>query len=198
MPLPQQVVEKLSREPIKTPGWSGGVLFYSGVLLAVVVVIYAGLSFVYAPILNARIAGAESKISALSNTISASDEQQLATYYSQISNLRLLIQNHIVLSPFFAWLEGHTEANVSYANLNFSAGNQVALTATALTEADVNQQVAIFQAAPEVKMVNVSNLSFVATNNMWQFSVSLVMQPSMFTWQPQGGAATGSATSSGQ
>src|ERR1039458_8369416 len=98
MPLPQQVVEKLSHEPIKTPGWSGGILFYAGALLAVVIAIYLGLSFVYGPILRTQISSTQSQIDALNKSISASDQQKLATYYSQISNLRSIMQNHVFFS----------------------------------------------------------------------------------------------------
>lgn len=185
MPLPTQVVEKLSREPLKTPGWSGGILFYSGGLLAVVFVIYCGISFVYAPILRAQISGTEDQINKLNESISSADQSKLITYYSQIANLRSLVKNHSFFSPFLTWLETHTEGNVSYATLNFSTGNQVALTGSAKTQADLNQQIAIFQSAPEVKAVSISNVTLVPAVNLWQFSVSLVMQPSVFAWQQQ-------------
>jgi hypothetical protein len=193
MPLPRQVVEKLSREPVKTPGWSGGVLIYSGALLAVVVALYIGLTFVYEPILRGQISDTESQIAALNKSISAADEEKLATYYSQISNLRSIMQKHILFSPFLTWLEAHTEANVYYSNLSFSSGYQVILMGVAKTEADVNQQLAILQAAPEVQAANVSNVLLSATDNTWQFGVSLLMKPAIFSWQQ-----AGAASSSGQ
>lgn len=182
MPLPQQVVEKLSREPIKTPGWSGGILIYAGALLGIVIALYIALAFVYAPILRARISSTQDQITALNKSISATDEQKLAVYYSQVTNLRSIIQKHVFFSPFLSWLETHTETGVSFGTLNYTTGNQVTFSGTALKQTDVNQQVAVFQSAPEVQTVSISNLSFSPIDNTWQFNVSLVMQPSIFGW----------------
>ena len=62
------------------------------------------------------------------------------------------------MPQFFSWLEKNTEANVYYQSFALASGHQVTLGGIAATEADVNQQVAIFENAPEVSSVTISNV----------------------------------------
>ena len=56
-----------------------------------------------------------------------------------------------------------------------------ALSGTATSEADVNQQVAIFENSPEVSSVTVSNVTGPSLlGGGWTFSVTLIMNPSVF------------------
>jgi hypothetical protein len=51
----------------------------------------------------------------------------------------------------------------------------------AASEADVNQQVAIFENSPEVSSVTVPNVTAPQLlGNGWTFSVTLIMNPSVF------------------
>jgi hypothetical protein len=181
MPLPQQVINQLSHEPPENPGWSGSVIFFSAGLLVVVLVIYCGMAFVYEPHLNAQISTVDGKVTALSQSISPQDQTNLLTFYSQISNLQTLLANHIIFPQFLSWLEQNTEANVTYTNFSFSSGNEITLTATAASEADVNEQIAIFQASPDIQSMVISNLTAATTGGGFQFGVTLLMNPSIFT-----------------
>ena len=183
MPLPTQVVEKLAREPVKTPGWSGGILFYSGGLLAIVIALYLILVAVYTPILNAEISGAQNQINKLNQSISAEDQQKIIAYYSEIQNLKTLVDKHTAFAGFLGWLESRTQANVAYVTFSFASGNQVMLGGTARTEADLNQQMAIFQSDPEVKSVSLSNVTLPPTGGALQFNLSLLMNPAVFLAQ---------------
>ncbi len=181
MPLPQQVINQLSREPAETPGWSFGVIFFSAILLAIVVVVYCFLVFVYGPYLNAALTSVQGKIAALDQSIASGDETQLVNFYSQVVNLQYVLANHIVFSRFFDWLAANTEAIVHYTQFSFSSGNQVTLSAIAATEADVNQQIAIFESSPVVQKMVVSNVEVANAAGSWTFSVSLSMDPSVLT-----------------
>jgi uncharacterized membrane protein YvbJ len=87
MPLPQQVVEQLSRESSRTPGWSSGIILFSGTVFGVVLLVYLGLTFGYTPYLNAQISQANDQIKKLDQSVSADDQTKLATFYSQVTNL---------------------------------------------------------------------------------------------------------------
>jgi hypothetical protein len=180
MPLPQQVINQLSREPAETPGWSAGVIFYSAALFAIVLVIYFGMTLVYEPYLNKQVSDIENKVATLSQSISSQDQANLITFYSQISNLQTLLASHVLFPQFLSWLEQNTEANITYTAFSFGSGNQITFAATAVTEADVNQQIAIFQASPEVQSVVVSNVGAATSGGGFQFSVTLLMNPSIF------------------
>lgn len=186
MALPQQVVEQLNQGSRRTPGWSSGILLFSGSILFVIFLVYAGLQFGYEPYLNAQLSSFSSQTQKLGQSISLSDQANLVTFYSQINNLQSLIENHVFFSQFLTWFEQHTEANIYYTNMVFSSGDQIALVGIAKTSADVSEQIAAFEAAPEVTAVSLSNVAYSSSVNGWIFNVVLTMQPSVFAWTAEG------------
>jgi hypothetical protein len=193
MALPQQVVEQLNQGSSRTPGWSSGILLFSGSIFFIVLLTYAGLRFGYEPYLNAQLSSLEGQAQKVGQSVSPSDEANLLTFYSQITNIQSLIKNHVFFSQFLTWLERVTEANVYYTNLSFTSGDQVTLSGVAKTSADVSEQVAAFEAAPEVSSVTLSSVALGSSLNAWNFNVVLTMQPSVFLWTP-GTAAAGAVS----
>ena len=175
MALPQQVLERLSREAPKTPGWSTGLLAFSGGILAIMLIIYFGLAFGYTPYLNGSIRTLNQQIASKEATITPEDKVRLTSFYSKIANMKQLLDGHVTFSRFFSWLEKNTVANVSYSRFSFSSGSQISLVGAAASEADVNQQMAIFEASPEVKSATISSVGLSSETGKWNFSVVLVM-----------------------
>jgi len=177
MPLPQQVIDRLAKEPPKTPGWSAGLLIFGIGIFAITVLIYLGLAYGYEPYLNSQVTNVNGQIQTLSNSISPGDQTKLVAFYSEAANVQTTLANHVTFSRFLSWLETNTEANVYYTHLSFSSGNQISLSGSAASEADVNQQMAILEAAPEVKSAVITAVSLASTGNVWNFSLSLTMDP---------------------
>ncbi len=144
MALPQQVIEQFGREPAETQGWAFGLIFFSGGILFLIVMIYLGMTLGYEPYLQSQISKSQNQISNLNQSISVSDQSNLIHFYSQISNLKSLLQKHVLSSQLFDWLEKNTEANIYYQSFTMTSGYKVNITGYATTEADINQQVAIF------------------------------------------------------
>ncbi len=177
MPLPQKVLDTLSREPPQTPGWSVSLLSFSGGLLFIVLAIYFGLAYGYEPYVQAQVDALNTKLNMVANSISPAQAAQLATFYSQITNLKDVLASRTELSQLFSWLEKNTEANVYYSSLQFSGGSKISLQGSAVSEADVNEQAAIFESSPQVSSVNLSTVSFDDNGKVWKFSVTLDMKP---------------------
>jgi Tfp pilus assembly protein PilN len=96
------------------------------------------------------------------------------------------LQNHVLASHFFTWLEQNTEANVYYQSLNLTQGTQVTLSGVAKTEADINQQIAVFENSSDVSSVSVSNVTAPQLLGPgWTFNATLVMSPSVFSASTQ-------------
>jgi hypothetical protein len=180
MALPQQVIDRMSRESPGTPGWSFGLLFFTGGVLAILLIIYFGLTLGYEPYVNNQVSNLQVQINALASAISPTDQTNLVTFYSEVTNIQSTLANHVYFSQFLSWLESNTEANVHYSNLNFTSGQNVTLSALAASEADVNQQLAIFETSPSVKSVNIASVSLAPATNLWQFNVTLTMDPTLF------------------
>lgn len=176
MPLPQQVIDRLSKEPPKTPGWSFGIFTFSGGILFLTVLLYFGLTLGYEPYLDSQIAMVNTQITTLAKSISADNQTKFIVLYSEIANLKTVLGNHIALSRFFSWLEKNTEANVYYPHIIFSSKNQIALSGVAKSEADVGEQLAIFEADPAVTNMVLSSVSISDTGSRL-FSVTLTVNP---------------------
>ncbi len=181
MPLPENVVAQLGKEPPKTQGWAGGIIMFAGGILFLAVVIWAGLQFGYEPYLQGQLTAEQSKVSALTSSISSSKQAQLVNFYSQTSNLHALLQKHVLVSQFFAWLENNTEANVYYTSLSLTPDDHAVLAGNAVSEADVNQQISIYENSPEVVSANISNVTApLLPGQSWTFRANLTMAPSLF------------------
>lgn len=181
MPLPEKVIEQLGREPAKTPGWAAGALMFSGGVLFIMILIYVGLTFGYEPYLNNQVTSVQDQVNQLGQSIPASDQANLLDFYSQVSNLRTLLRAHVLSSQLFTWLETNTEANVFYKQLTFGSNNQLTLSGNGKTEADVNQQIAIFEASPMVQKVNVTTVGTSQDGTGIDFGVTLIIAPSLLS-----------------
>jgi hypothetical protein len=181
MPLPQQVIEQLGREPETSQGWATGAVLFAGGVFLLVAVMYGGIKFAYEPYVNNQILQAKNKIANVDQSVSVNDEQQIVDFYSQIANLNTALTKHVYVSTFFGWLEKNTEANVYYQNLDLSSGDRVGIKGIAKTEADVNQQIAIFEASPQVTSVVISNVSTAQGGAGFEFDGTLIMDQSAFS-----------------
>lgn len=181
MPLPQNVIAQLGRESSEgTQGWATGALLFSGGILALALVIYFGLTFGYEPYLQNQLAATRTSVKATEGSVTSGEQSQLIDFYSQIANLKTLLQNHVLSSKLLTWLEKNTEANVSYQSFTLTSGDHVTLAASARSEADVNQQIAIFESSPEVAAVAISGITApILPGQPWTFNVSLSMNPSV-------------------
>ena len=184
MALPQQVIDRLSGDTYKAPKRSSGLLLFSVGIFFLTICVYLGITMGYEPYLNSQVSQLQQQMDAAGKSIPADQQNNLLNFYSGLSHLQVLLKNHIVFTPFFAWLEKSTEANVYYSHLVFSSGNQVALTIEAKTQADFDQQLAIFESAPEVSHIAVSEIAPLQINgSSWQqASIVLFMNSSTFSY----------------
>lgn len=183
MALPEQVVDRLSREPVHTPGWSGQLLMFAGTIFFISLGVYLGLVFGYKSYLDSKIKNLDAQIQKFIQEIPLGDQEELISFYSQFSNLGGILQKHIVPSPLFDWLEQHTGFNVYYIKFTFiPATNQLALIGIAKVAGDFVQQLQIFHSASAVERINVNSLTS-SSNGTWQFDLTLFLRPG-FSNQP--------------
>ncbi len=185
MPLPQQVVEQLGREPEGSGGGFSGTLLFSVGILLVIAGMYFGMVFGYEPYLNNQIIAVKGEVSKANASVTPDEQAQLVSFYSQISNLQTILTHHAYDSQFLTWLENNTEANVYYQGMDLASGYRVTLKGIAKTEADVNQQVAVFEGSPDVASVAVASVANASQNGISAstgiaFTLSLIMNPSIF------------------
>ncbi|RJQ28896.1 hypothetical protein C4571_02540 [Candidatus Parcubacteria bacterium] len=180
MALPQKVVEQLSRTSVQTPGWSGQLLMFSSTAFLLSLFIYLGLVYGYKPYLEKEVQKLDSQIQAFSQQISVEEQGEIINFYSQLVNVKSLLARHVVVSPFFDWLERHTQTSVYYTKLNLNTqSRQASLSGVARSVEDLAEQLQEFQNDPGVERVNFSNVS-VGSNSLWQFDLTLFFKPAFF------------------
>ena len=156
-----------------------GLISFSGGILLITLVLWAGLQFVYKPYFDSQTQAIEKQIADQNSQISASDQTTIINFYSELANLRQLLRTHVTTTNLLTWLGQNTEQNTYFSAFSFANGGTVTFTANARTEADANQQIAIFENSPQVKSLTVSGVAQGSGNSYWQFSVTLSLDPSI-------------------
>jgi len=179
MPLPEKVIEQLGREMPRTPGWSGQLIMFSATLFLLSLLAYFGIVYGYTSYLQKQNQQLEDQIDKFSQQIPVSEQNQLIIFYSQIANLKSILGAHVYTSPAFDWLEKNTQANVTYTRFNLSTRDwSLTLDGLAKNLSDLNQQLSVFSARPEIRRLSFNSLSFV--NGAWQFNLVLYFNPTFF------------------
>ena len=181
MPLPQEVINRLSQDRPPEASWSSGMLWFAFGLLAIVALMYAGMAFAYMPYLNNRLNAVSAQLNQGIQGVNTNQVAAVAAEYSQVVHVKSLLQNHVMFSNFLTWLSKRTQPSVYYGSLQYLSNNQIALTVLARNESDINQQMAIFESDPAVAGVTLSNISLASVSGYWQANMTLTVKPSLFS-----------------
>ncbi len=91
---------------------------YSLVIFGAALMIYAGLRFIYKPFMTGAIKETEARITSLDRSAPQPDMQEgFIQFYSQLTNIRNLLSNHIAITPLFDILEANTMENVGFSSM---------------------------------------------------------------------------------
>jgi hypothetical protein len=160
MALPQKALEQLAREPVQTPGWSGRLIMVTSTLFFIALAIYLGLYFGYQPYLKRQVDALEARVQKLVAEIPLEEQEKIINFYSQVANLRTILDAQELTSLLLPWLEAHTHVDVTLPSFSFgTAKNQISLAARARTLQAVAEQVALFEQLPEVVSVTFAGTS---------------------------------------
>lgn len=136
-------------------------LIFSGVIFALSLLIYFGLSVGYESYLNSRIGDLDSQLNQLSNSISQQDQQKFVGFYSQIANLKTVLGQHIFSANVFPFLEKNTLPQTYYNEAKFSASSlNLELRGRTASLETLAEQLAQFEKAPELQSVVLKSTDF--------------------------------------
>jgi|SRR3989344_3165885 len=207
MPLPSSVAEQTRWEPSRVPGWSGRLLMFSLTVFLVSVMSYLGLALAYKPNLDKREAEYKKKVEQQSQKISSLKQEEIVAFYSQIENVKKLLQSHVQASRVFELLEEKTLPTIAYGKFGLaSATNEVKLTGTTRSFAEVSKQAEALSEDARVRDVAVGNVTSDAAGN-WNFDFVVTLAPSVLADESldlapsgasQNSAGSPASTSTGQ
>lgn len=150
LPQNQDLAQQFKSEDLSV-GWPWRLFSFSGILFLASALVYIGLTFGYEPFLNSRIQSVDSDLGKLGESISQKDEEAFVRFYSQLSNLNGVLNNHIFGSKVFSWLELNTHPKVYYAGIDLKIP-ELQLTLSGVTDnfGILGEQLAIFDKDPLV------------------------------------------------
>lgn len=160
-------------------------LVFSFVLLAFTTAIYFGLRFGYNSYLDTQTKNIDKQLDDLSHQVKVEDQKSFINFYSQLSNLKRVLDNHKSTLNIFPFLEKNTLSLVYYTEASFLSENG---TLVIKGEADSSEtlvnQMNVFDRTPELKSVSLDQMNFDPRGGSVNFGATLVFNGEFFA-QPQ-------------
>jgi Tfp pilus assembly protein PilN len=174
--VPQQFVQnplnqfESERLPV---GWPWRLFAAAFAVFLATFLSYAGIVFGYQPYLRDQIQQKTNEIEQLSETIPKADQEQFINFYSQLVNLKNILDNRTLASPLFAFLERETHPRVYFANANmkFREG-ELELNGLAESYTAVTEQLAVLNQATEIDRFVVNQVQL-GENNLVGFKAAI-------------------------
>ena len=166
-------------EPEKLPvGWPWRLLSVALILFLASIFIYLGLIFGYGPYLESQIAKADVEIKTLTDTVSKDDQERFIQFYSQLSNLESLLNNHILSSKIFPQLEKISNKKVYFNIANIKVENKLMeLDGVADSYAVLGEQLEAFNQTKEISRYILNQSQ--AEEGAVRFKVTLYLNDSL-------------------
>ncbi len=159
-------------------GWPWRLLVFSIALFAFSILVYFGIRLGYSSYLEDRIADVDAAIAALTSEVTATEQDQFVGFYSQIVNLKSVLDRHGYAGNTFSFLEKYTLPEVQFTEAGLNAEELIlSLRGDAPSLAAVGEQLAAFEAAPEVNKVLLRDTNAAARTT---FSFTIIFRDSFF------------------
>lgn len=174
----ENLAERIGRErPVV--GWPWRLFLFSMLVLAAAAVLYFGLEIGYKTYLDAQIRARDLAIADLSQTISPEEQRRFVDFYSQLANLRVLLDGHVFVSRLFPLLEANTNQLVYFDSVDLNMKDRrLALEGVAASYEALAQQLEALDRAPEIERVLVGESR--RDGNFVRFRLSLFLVPILF------------------
>jgi len=189
MALPPQAIERLTKETSHESGWSGSLLMFTSVLFFLSLASYFGLKLGYQPYLASQNKSLDGQLAASEKSVSDETNLKIQDFYSQLVNLKKILNEHNYGSALFRLIESSTHPNAYWTRADYNtASGQVSLTGFAKSVKDIAQQVNIWQQTVGIAGARVSGMNL-QSNGLWQFEASLTLAPDTLNSPPAANSA---------
>ena len=141
--------------------------------------VYFGLVYGYRPILLAQISEHRNELTNLGQEISEVDRQSFLNFYSQFVNLKSILDNHIISSSLFSFLEKNIHEGIYYTSLSLDVKNNT----LTLHGTSLNFEILSSQGKTIEEINQVSQIIFddIRTNDKGiDFEMTIILTPNFF------------------
>jgi len=172
-----QLMESFGPEKMPS-GWLGRFLRFAVILFLVTLIIYLVIHYVYLGVLDRRVGDLENKIKGLEQDIPTQDREEVTAFYSQLVNLRTLLEKHIYPSQIFERLELTTHPQVTFTNFGYDfKENRIQVDGYAQNLEALAEQLLAFQRTSDFQKINLSNVRQSA--NRLSFTMEIFFKSSL-------------------
>ncbi|MDD4930993.1 MAG: hypothetical protein PHG66_02435 [Candidatus Colwellbacteria bacterium] len=169
-------------------------LTFSGVIFALSLMVYAGLSFGYKTYLNAGIDVLDGQIAELDKQAPADEKEKgFISFYSQVVNMQKLLESHVAMTPVLDFLEQRTLPDVAMSGTRMmSYDHTMTFSGAAKTFDKLAEQLALYDIADESLKIGLTSSRYaegvvkfeakaVFNSDIFLFSKNLTVAPDTTT-----------------
>jgi len=154
-----------SEESTYTPpsiGLPWRILLFAGILFVFSLFIFLGLKFGYNAYIDSKDKSLDQKIDDLATKISQDQQKTLISFYSQLNNLKDVLEKHRFSVRVFDLLEKYTIPSVYFngASINIET-NKIQLSGVAKSTEDLVEQLGVFDKSAEFSSSVLQQMNFV-------------------------------------
>lgn len=177
---PQSINEQFLAET-SSVGMPWRLLVFGIVILGLSIAIYIGLRFGYGAYLDSQSDDVERRLDDLAKQVKPEDQRNFISFYSQLINLKSVLDSHEFGSKIFAFLEKNTLSSVYYTEANFLTGSKaLLLKGAADTSETLVGQMNVLDGAPELTSVFLDQMNFDPRGGSVGFSATITFNPDYF------------------
>lgn len=164
-------------------GWPWRILLFAIVIFALSLLIYFGLRFGYGPYLDSRSETLDRNLAELTQGVNLEDQERFVNFYSQLVNLKTVLEKHPFPSNTFSFLERNTLGRVYFSRADLDVGQRtLRLKGFAASIQGLAEQIAVLENSTDVDSVLVEDVGL--SGGGTAFSASLTFKPEFFTKSP--------------
>lgn len=160
-------------------GWPWRLLMFSVVLFALAFFLYFGIKLGYGAYLDREAASVDRALETLGTQVTAEDQDRFLNFYSQIVNLKGVLDRHSFTANAFSFLERNVIDAAYFTDAEFLAGDLSLELKGAATSFDaLSQQMAVFEKVAGVDHVLLSDVTI--RGGGVNFTLSVFFKESFF------------------
>ena len=155
---------------------------FSFFMFLLVALTYFGLSVGYKAYLNQEIKKLETSLDELRFEVPEEEQEELIRFFSQVGNIKTVLDKHIITSNFFLVLERNTHASIAFTDMDLSTTERkISLDGVAANYDALVAQMSILESVPEVERIVLDNSQLNA--GAVSFRLTLTVDASVFDFK---------------
>ncbi len=177
-PSPSGLQDQFVSEIIPV-GFPWRLFIFSLTLFLFSLFIFVGLRFGYNSYINTVTSDLDKKIENLGGQVSQEDQQNFINFYSQLVNLKKVLDRHGFTAGIFSFLEKNTLGKIYYIDADFAVPeSSLTLKGAAASSESLINQLALFDESPEIDQVILNQMN--SNEEGVSFGLTLFFNPDFF------------------